>query len=169
MISIEQWITNSILRAKSSDISLYDITSWKYNNIVDEMKKEIDSPETWKITLWIAAPQIGLNIRLIIVREILKSTLKWEILQDKVYEMFNPRIISSSTHKNSDYEGCLSIPWVEDRVERASSIVVMYTNKNWEEVKGEYQGLNARVVQHEIDHLDWILFTDYIKWKNYNF
>lgn len=165
MLIIEKWLENKILRTKSKDIEISEIIAWKYNSFVSEMKKEINSPERGKITLWIASPQVWKNINLIVIREILETTSKGEIIKDKIYEMYNPIIISLSKDTNLDYEGCLSIPWIEDKVERANIVVVEYINWIWEKVKKEYKGLNARVVQHEIDHLNWILFTDYLKQK----
>lgn len=169
MLKIEKWLDNKVLRDQSLEISINDITSKKYNSLIEEMKREINSPEEGKITLWIAAPQIWINIRLIVIREVLESTRKGEILKDEIYEMINPNIFYRSEHSNYDYEGCLSVPWVEDKVTRSSHIKVEFlTKENKREIK-EYYWLNARVIQHEVDHLNWILFTDYVRSKNYLF
>lgn len=169
MLNIQKWIDNSILRKKSVNISSKEITNGKYKNLISLMKKEIDSPEEGKITLWIAAPQVWENIRIIVIREVISTTRKWEIVEDKVYEMINPEILEKSFWTNLDYEGCLSVPWIEDRVLRSNIIKVKYITQDWEECVKEYMWLNARVIQHEVDHLDWVLFTDYLKNRNYLF
>jgi len=169
MLNIQKWIDNSILRKKSVNIPSKEITNGKYKELISLMKREIDNPEEWKITLGISAPQIWENIRIIVIREVISTTRKWEIIEDKVYEMINPEILEKSSWTNLDYEGCLSVPWIEDRVLRSNTIKVKYTSEDWVENIREYVGLNARVIQHEIDHLDWVLFTDYLKNRNYYF
>jgi peptide deformylase len=74
--------------------------------------------------------------------------------------MFNPEIIKASEETEIDQEWCLSVPGEKGKVERYSSIKLSYQNEKWDEKTLVLNHLTARIVQHEIDHLDGILFTD---------
>lgn len=77
--------------------------------------------------------------------------------------MINPKITSYSKETNADWEGCLSIPELRGLVHRSSSITVEYTDREGHKQNETYEAFIARIVQHEIDHLDGILFLDRIK------
>lgn len=100
----------------------------------------------------LAAPQIGVLKRVIVIDiEVLKRV------------MINPEIISFDDEKFQDGpEGCLSVPGVEDIVRRPSSLTVRYMNLDGEIVEEQAFDLYARVICHEVDHLNGILFTDKI-------
>jgi len=100
----------------------------------------------------LAAPQIGKNIRLIVV-----NTKKGPIL------LFNPKIIQRSWQKEWGEEGCLSVPLVFGDVRRHKKITCVFCNRAGAKDKIKASGLLARVIQHEIDHLDGILFIDKAK------
>ena len=100
----------------------------------------------------LAAPQVGHNIRLIVVR-----------IGDEVYEMFNPQIRSHSGGFITLEEGCLSIPNEYCMVPRYETIKLKFQDKTSKYNYWEIKGLDARVVQHEVDHLDGILITDLVK------
>lgn len=96
----------------------------------------------------IAAPQIGVNTRAIIA-----------VIDTQPILMINPEIITSSGSVTSE-EGCLSIPGVYGQVTRHKEIQIKYWTLEQQEVITKLENLNAIVVQHEIDHLNGILFTD---------
>lgn len=96
----------------------------------------------------LAAPQIGVSRRMIVVDP-----------GDNLFELINPEIILREGEK-LDSEGCLSVPKVRGVVPRAQRIIVRGLNRQGEEVEIEATDMLARVFQHEIDHLDGILFTD---------
>ncbi|MDD5342690.1 MAG: peptide deformylase [Patescibacteria group bacterium] len=100
----------------------------------------------------IAAPQVGQNVRLIVV-----ST------KDKPLVLINPVIISKSWRKETLEEGCLSVPGVYGLVKRSKNIKATYQDKNGVNHDLDAKGLLARVIQHEVDHLDGILFIDRVK------
>jgi peptide deformylase len=100
--------------------------------------------------LGLAAPQVGHNIRLVVV-----------LVNGKGTAMINPRIIQASDETSKDTEGCLSCPGVEVSVERPERIVVEAMNLKGEVNQAPCSGLLARCIQHEIDHLDGILIIDY--------
>ncbi|MCS7241713.1 MAG: peptide deformylase [Candidatus Caldatribacterium sp.] len=99
----------------------------------------------------LAGNQVGVPLRIITV-------LHPETQEGVV--VVNPEIVVMSAEKEVGEEGCLSIPEVYGKVERASQIVVRGWNLRGEEVEIKAQGLLARVFQHEIDHLNGILFVD---------
>ena len=92
--------------------------------------------------------------------------IPWRIfLAGKLSELFiNPRIIEKSSIMKQDWEGCLSCPDLKVRVKRSHSVVMEYDTFNESEeyitVKRKFKGFDARVVQHEFDHLNGILITD---------
>lgn len=99
----------------------------------------------------LAAPQIGKNLQIAVV----------EVDEDEVLELINPKILSKSG-SDVDVEGCLSIPGVYGTVERADQITIQYYNRDGDELEGQAEGYLARAIQHEIDHLHGVLFTDKI-------
>ena len=113
----------------------------------------------------LAAPQIGLSIRLFIVdtspfvdeEETDKEVLK---LKDFRKVFINPIIIEEEGEKWNFNEGCLSIPGIREDVSRQPSITIEYYDENFELKEEQYDGLIARVIQHEYDHVDGVLFTD---------
>lgn len=98
----------------------------------------------------LAAPQIGKNIRIFVVK-----------LDDGVERVFiNPLIIGTSERQCSFEEGCLSIPNLYANVVRPESVTVSYQDTNGRRKTIEASGLLARVIQHEYDHLEGVLFVD---------
>jgi peptide deformylase len=102
----------------------------------------------------LAAPQIGLSERLIVV----------DVKEDGAQPMalLNPTVVESGSGKDRVEEGCLSIPGVAATVERPTSVVVEATDARGQAVRIQAQGMLARCLQHEIDHLDGVLFIDRI-------
>jgi len=99
----------------------------------------------------LAAPQVGVLKRLIVVD-----------VEDELYMVANPEIVEAGEERVLGVEGCLSIPGVEAEVERAYRVRVRGLTMDGEEVEIEAEGLLARVFQHEIDHLDGVLFIDHL-------
>tara|TARA_Y100000590_G_C15146393_1_gene798146 strand:- start:232 stop:636 length:405 start_codon:yes stop_codon:yes gene_type:complete len=81
---------------------------------------------------------------------------------DKIYALFNPKIINYSDKSIIMEEGCLSLPQQFAEINRPKSIVVRYTNERNKVIEEEKDGLEARILQHEIDHLSGKLFVDYL-------
>ena len=107
----------------------------------------------------LAAPQIGINKRVIIVDESTEEHGKYAHL------MVNPKITWKSEEKVLLDEGCLSVPDQNGEVLRSKSIKLTFQNKDGKYKKWKLDGIAARVVQHEIDHLEGILFVDYLDAK----
>jgi len=105
----------------------------------------------------LAANQIGILKKIITV-----CIQDQEKKTEKIYALFNPSIKSYSTETLVMEEGCLSFPKQFIEIERPASIAIEYRNENNKIIEEEKKGYEARVLQHEIDHLSGKLFVDYI-------
>lgn len=120
----------------------------------------------------LASPQIGKSLQLFIVDsrttyENLDSEdqmLYFEKNDKGIRETFiNAKIISSSEETWEDYEGCLSIPGLSQKVKRPWEISIEYLNQDFIRQTKTFTGLTARIIQHEYDHTQGILYTDHLK------
>ncbi len=102
----------------------------------------------------LAGPQVGLSLR------IASLMLDYKTHHPKVIFVRNPRILERSDDSVEGYEGCLSIPGVGGKVRRNRWIKIEYTNEQGDTVHTEAEGPNAVLWQHELDHLDGILYVD---------
>jgi peptide deformylase len=107
----------------------------------------------------LAAPQIGKSIRIFVIDGTPLAEDEPE-LADFRKVFINARIVEKSGDLKLMGEGCLSIPNLREEVNRESHIRIQYYDANWEYHDEVYEGYRARIIQHEYDHLDGILFTD---------
>lgn len=105
----------------------------------------------------LAAPQIGKGIRLFVIDTTHMVNSKEEPIR-KVF--INAEIQQESEKKLKMEEGCLSIPGLREKVDRPESIVMRYWDENFVQHEDPFSGMAARVIQHEYDHIEGILFTD---------
>ena len=121
---------------------------------IDEetIKLAYDMAETMKLGqgIGLAANQVGVLKRIIVVES--------DFQKQEVLALINPKVIKKSREKTIDKEGCLSFPKVYLDIKRSNGIKVKAKNIKGEKVIIEADGILARVLQHEIDHLDGILF-----------
>ncbi len=151
-----------------------NIQTGRENEILRNISTEL-SHEDWKrlaplgreMVAWLkakdngaglAAPQVGENKRLIVVNLYDESENELEYVRTLI--MINPKIVSHSDELYNDEEGCFSVPGEFGLVKRWSSIVVEYNDDKFTKRSMRLSGFSGRVVQHEIDHLDGVLFTD---------
>lgn len=106
----------------------------------------------------LAAPQIGVSKRLVVIGSVADDDAGQNL--GAPVAMLNPEILSRSADIVPFEEGCLSVPDITESVDRPRAIRLRYTTLEGEIVERDTAGLLARVVQHEIDHLDGILFVD---------
>jgi peptide deformylase len=107
----------------------------------------------------IAAPQIGRSLRLIIVAS--RPTLRYPQAPTMAPTvMINPQILAQSADRCGGWEGCLSVPGQRGWVERADWIDLTYRDRQGQTQTQRFEGFVARIIQHEIDHLDGIAFVD---------
>ena len=105
----------------------------------------------------LAAPQVDALLRLIVIEF---GDEEDETVPPKLYPLINPEIARHSRETLMDTEGCLSVPNLVGEVERYESITVKGLNRQGKPIKVKAKGWLARIFQHEIDHLNGILFTD---------
>lgn len=142
--------------------------SEKVHQIDDETKRIIDemiaSSLAWEeehefeLSAAMAAPQLGYNKRIIVVREDMSNKDNANFVP-----IINPVVIKTEGKIIEDYEGCLSVPSVYGKVGRPYKARIKAVTENGEEVRLKATGFLARTLLHEIDHLDGVLFIDHIK------
>lgn len=138
---------------------------------IDEITPEIrqlalDMIETFDGNngIGLSAQQVGVALRLFTCRQYIHyPDGKWGITDPKV--VINPKIIEYSKETLVDLEGCLSFPKLRLSIERPAKIKVEYTNLNGEKVVEEIEGYNARVIMHENDHTNGVLYIDRVDQK----
>jgi len=138
-------IGDDVLRVVSTEIDVVDDT---IEELYDKMSDAMYKYEG----IGLAAPQIGINKRVITIDE-----------DGKAYMMINPRITWKSKEECLFDEACLSVPDEHGEVSRPKEIKVKFQDKSGKYKAWKLTDLPARVVQHEIDHLDGILFVDYLE------
>jgi len=141
------------LREKSKKVSKKKIKSEKFQKFLDELietARNHQLPEGWT-TAGLAAIQVGKPLKVFIILE----------TETREYKTFiNPEIEYIGSEKEKDIEGCLSLPDDQSEVSRHRKIEVKYTNRQGEKKKEKYEGFDARIIQHEYDHLEGKLFVD---------
>ena len=110
----------------------------------------------------LAAPQVGKSLRVFVIdtTPMAENNDDEPELMDFRKVFINPYIIEESGDSWAFEEGCLSLPNVREEVTRPESVKIEYYDENWVLHEEEYDGIRARVIQHEYDHLDGKLFTD---------
>ena len=109
----------------------------------------------------LAAPQIGLSIRLFVV-DAAPFAEDNEELKDFKRVFINAHLVKEEGNKWKFNEGCLSIPGVREDVFRKPEIEIEYVDENFVKQKEKFKGTAARIIQHEYDHIEGVLFTDRI-------
>jgi peptide deformylase len=147
-------LPEAVLRRKARSITKIDKS---LQTLIDDMVETMrEAPG-----VGLAAPQIGLSDRLIVVEYFERQEdEEKEDAPKKVWAVLNPEIIKASEEKLLGVEGCLSIPGLVGEVERHVAIQVKGLNRHGKPVKIKAEGWLARIFQHEIDHLNGILFPD---------
>ena len=145
---------NQILRKKTEEVKKIDS---EIKSIIAKMKKVLSKSSA---AVALAAPQIGISKKIIITGY--KPKEKDAEIIPKLC-LINPKIISSSAEKIKDEEGCLSLMDEEEirgNIERAKEIEIEALDENGKKQKIKAEGFFSRVLQHELDHLNGILFID---------
>ena len=136
---------NPILRQKARELTREDILNPKFKKLMADMAETMLKKDGFGL----AAPQINQSIRLVTVNN-----------NGEIAVFLNPKILKKSWRKNIAEEGCLSIPNVFLPIKRHSAITLEFLNLAGDKQILKTKDLLARVLQHEIDHLDGILFID---------
>jgi peptide deformylase len=143
-----------VLRQKSAEISA---DSQDLQSLIDNMFETMYNGSG----VGLAAPQIGKSIRLFVMdADVMTEETDEDDLGPLVF--INPVVTKKSDKLVTIEEGCLSIPGVRDSVNRPEAITVKFVDRNFKSRELNVTGWSSRVIQHEIDHLDGILFIDYL-------
>lgn len=149
-------LPDPVLRRKAHTVTTFDKN---LKTVIDDMVETMrEAPG-----VGLAAPQIGLSERLIVVEYYEHEVDEEEENEDvpkKVWAVLNPEIVKASEETLVGIEGCLSIPNLVGEVERHAAIQVKGLNRHGKPMKIKADGWLARIFQHEIDHLNGVLFTD---------
>lgn len=140
-----------VLRKKAKAVT--KISSVETQKLIDDLIatcKEVDG-------VGIAAPQVYKSLQIFILASYPNKRYP-KAPKMKPTAIINPKILSFSSKKEKDWEGCLSIPGIRGSVSRSHQITVEYTSKLGRKVTKSFKGFVARVFQHEYDHLHGILF-----------
>lgn len=151
---------DSVLRAKGEEITK------DYPNLEQLISDMFETMEA-SHGVGIAAPQIGLAIRLFVIDASPFAEDEEDEESKKELENFrkvfiNAQKIEESGEEWKFTEGCLSIPGIREDVSRKETITLRYMDENFNEKTETFSGLAARVIQHEYDHIEGVLFTDYL-------
>lgn len=109
----------------------------------------------------LAAPQIGKNIRMFVIDAAAMGEDEEELLDFKQV-FINPQIIEEVGEEWDFEEGCLSIPDIREVIHRQEQLTIRYFDENWVQHEETYDDMKARIIQHEYDHIEGVLFTDHI-------
>ncbi|MEW5805715.1 MAG: peptide deformylase [Patescibacteria group bacterium] len=120
--------------------------------LVRQMKKTMKESRG----IGLAAPQVGVNLQIFVAQTYYQD----EGYQGKLYAIINPKIVSLSKQTDKMEEGCLSLPKIYGEVERPKKITIEGLDEMGKKIKIKASGLLAKIFQHEIDHLNGILFVD---------
>ncbi|MDP2693011.1 MAG: peptide deformylase [bacterium] len=138
------------LREKSKEIDLDFLLSTETQKLIDEMILKMYKSDG----IGLAAPQVGHNIRICIIGKDYEKKMKEDLI------LINPTWIKTSKKKNTEMEGCLSVPYTFGKVVRLTNIDVEALDRQGNKISFSAKKFLARVIQHEVDHLDGILFVD---------
>jgi peptide deformylase len=142
-----------VLREKTEPIEeLSDSISELIENMIETMYNSDG--------VGLAAPQIGKSLKLFVMDG--DPVLEDDEEKYGVLTFINPEIIEKKGKKIPMDEGCLSIPDIREKVFRPETIVIRYKDENFQDQEKEFSGWMARIIQHEFDHLNGILFIDYL-------
>lgn len=146
-----------VLRRKARTVGTFDKN---LQTLIDDMIETMrEAPG-----VGLAAPQVNVSERLIVVEYAEEEDEEGELEKPKkLFAMINPEIVKSSAETLMGVEGCLSIPNLVGEVERHAAIQVKGLNRHGKPMKVKAEGWLARIFQHELDHLNGILFPDRAK------
>jgi peptide deformylase len=150
-----------VLRAKASAVPPSEIASPRIQSLVDDMFETMIEYQG----IGLAAPQVHESLRLFVagVRKGDVVTPMTEDVEMPYVTLINPEIVPIGGEPESGWEGCLSIPDIRGKVERPRAIRVRALDRTGRRIEITAEGLPARVIQHEFDHLEGVLFFDRMK------
>ena len=150
-----------ILKKECDEVNIKNINE-DIIDIIEDLKSTLE----YGTGLGIAAPQIGVDKRIIVVGA-KKENIKYNDAEEiPITAMINPTWKKLTDDTDVQYEGCMSVPSIRGKVERYKNIELTYYNENGEKIIKQLNGFFARLVQHECDHLDGIVFLEKVREPN---
>lgn len=146
---------SEVLRQKAADADLNDREGLK--NLIADLKDTLAVAEGCGL----AAPQIGVSLRVLYVDGDVMADV-YDYLAGFKRVMINPVVLESSPETCEFNEGCLSVPGIFADVTRPVSMTVEYYDENFKKVTEKFDRFGCRMVQHEMSHLDGVLFSDLV-------
>ena len=145
-----------VLRAKARPLEAAEIRSPAVQQLIDDMLETMAEYQG----VGLAAPQVHKSVRLFVAGFPESEDDEQEEPEVPLMVLINPEITIVGKETIEDWEGCLSIPDIRGRVPRARQIVVRAYDRNGKRLEIKASNFTARVIQHETDHLDGVLFFD---------
>jgi len=147
---------SQVLREKAKNVEFESESKEELTKLLKDMDETMLNADGCGI----AAPQVGISKKILIVdgKDLAE---RFPELENFKRFMINPEIIEESEETSEYSEGCLSVPDVDATIIRPKAIKVKYINENFEEIEESFDNFAARMVQHEMDHLDGTLFVDH--------
>ena len=150
--------TDPRLRQRSTKVGVIDDEILDIINDMRKLSLDWEKEHPYEISAAMAAPQMGVNKRIIIVRDDMEDKNN-----NNFTALINPEIIKTEGKIKRDYEGCLSVPKIYALVDRPSKVKIKAKLEDGTEVRIKAEDELARCLLHEIDHLEGVLFIDHAK------
>ncbi|HEX9595155.1 MAG TPA: peptide deformylase [Candidatus Saccharimonadales bacterium] len=151
-------LPHSSLRKRSQKVSVFDSKLSKLVESMEEATLDWENHRQHEVGVALAAPQINVLRRIIVIRN------DFDNKDDKSFlPLVNPKILRQEGRQVMDYEGCLSVPDIYGQVPRYEKIKIKAQDLDGQEFRLTAEGFLARVLQHEIDHTNGVMFVDYLK------
>lgn len=150
ILSIKEKIDEKFLRRKTAEFDFKKFTPKEIRELIKKMREAMEKADG----IGLAANQIGLDMRVFVAQ-----------VEGKFYSIFNPEITKTSKETDVAVEGCLSVPRIIDEVIRPYRVTLKGFDRTGKKITIRAWGYLARVLQHEVDHLNGMLFIDHLKKK----
>ena len=145
-----------VIRERAADVT--DIHDLQLQALIDDLLATVADENG----MGIAAPQVSVSKRVIILAPKPNARYPYAPTMEPTV-MINPEITWASSNKEKDWEGCLTVPGIRGLVPRHQAIRIRCQNRDGVVLETEYDGFLARVFQHEVDHLDGLVFLDRVE------
>jgi peptide deformylase len=148
-------IGNAVLKRKCQEISEQKLKDKSFREFLDNMVETMHHEQG----VGLAANQVGQGIQAVVLE--CKANLRYPEAPNFPLEIFiNPRIVDASNEMEEDWEGCLSIPGYRGVVPRAAEVTFEAWTRDGKKIKQTVSGFHARVIQHEVDHINGFFYMD---------
>jgi peptide deformylase len=143
---------NPILKQRARDIVKGEIDT-------DQLAADMYETMMQAEGIGLAAPQIGKSLRMFVIDA---SKMEDPEIGDFKQIFINPEITREEGDEWAFEEGCLSIPEIREEIFRPEKLTIKFVDENWQPHEQTFNGLKARIIQHEYDHIEGVLFTDHL-------